>query len=127
MIFEKSRSFLFRLVAITLISGGFAQVSFAGVVGTEVLVEAEARSESLARIQSHLARADVAEQLQALGVDKADIDLRLAGLTSAELLELEDRMDQQLAGGDAVAVVGIVFIVLMILELVGVTDIFKSF
>ena len=32
-----------------------------------------------------------------------------------------------LAGGDVVAIVGVVFIVLLILELVGVTDIFKSF
>ena len=49
------------------------------------------------------------------------------GLSSAELLELEGQLDSQVAGGDVVAIVGVVFIVLLILELVGVTDIFKSF
>ena len=36
------------------------------------------------------------------------------------------KIDQQIAGGDILAVIGIVFVVLLILELVGVTDIFKS-
>jgi uncharacterized membrane protein (Fun14 family) len=35
-------------------------------------------------------------------------------------------MDQMPAGGDALAVIGIVFLVLIILELVGVIDIFKK-
>ena len=47
-------------------------------------------------------------------------------MTTAELLELESRFDEQVAGGDALGVIGAVFLVLLILELVGVTDIFKS-
>jgi len=42
------------------------------------------------------------------------------------LRTLADRMAQAPAGGDALAVVGIVFVVLIILELVGVIDIFKK-
>jgi len=38
-----------------------------------------------------------------------------------------DGIENQVAGSDALAVIGVVFLVLMILELVGVTDIFKSF
>jgi hypothetical protein len=36
-------------------------------------------------------------------------------------------MEQMPAGGDALAIIGIVFLVLLILEAVGVTDIFKKF
>ena len=126
MILKKFRGFLFRLVSIALITAGFAQVSFAGVVGTEYLVEVDARADALSRIEVFLARADIAEQLQAFGVDRANVEARLAGLTNAELLELEGKLDQYVAGGDALAVVGIVFIVLLILEVVGVTDIFKA-
>jgi len=43
-----------------------------------------------------------------------------------ELRSLADRMEQMPAGGDALAVIGIVFVVLIILELVGVIDIFKK-
>ena len=37
-----------------------------------------------------------------------------------------DRLDRAPAGGDALEVVGLVFLVLLILELVGVIDIFKT-
>ena len=73
-----------------------------------------------------LARADVAEQLEAYGVDKAQVVERLNGLSTAELLELEGNIDEQIAGGDILAVIGIVFVVLLILDLTGVTDVFKS-
>ena len=64
--------------------------------------------------------------MAALGVDPADIDARVARLTDTELRTLADRMGEMPAGGDALAVIGIVFVVLVILELVGVIDIFKK-
>ncbi len=126
MTLKNIRGFLVRFLSIALVSAGFAQFSFAGVVGTEYLVEADARAASMARVEAFLARGDVARQLQGLGVDEADIEARLAGLTHAELLALEGQIEQQVAGGDALGVIGAVFLVLLILELVGVTDIFKS-
>jgi uncharacterized membrane protein (Fun14 family) len=39
---------------------------------------------------------------------------------------LAERMDTLPAGGDALAIIGIVFLVLIILEVVGVIDIFKK-
>lgn len=126
MMAKTFRGFLVRLLSVALVAAGFAQFSLAGVVGTEYLVEADARAASLERIETFLARDDVAQQLLALGVDESNIEARLAGLTNAELLALEGRIDQQTAGGDALAVIGAVFLVLLILELVGVTDIFKS-
>lgn len=123
---NKSRIVLFRILSLAIIAAGFVQVSWAGPIGTDYLVESEARSASLARIEAMLVRDDVAEQLQAYGVDKANIDARLNGLTTAELVELEGHIDAQVAGGDALSIIGAVFLVLLILELVGVTDIFKS-
>ena len=73
-----------------------------------------------------LAREDVGRQLAVLGVDQDLVVQRLNGLSSAELLELEGQIDKQIAGGDILGLIGAVFVVLLILELVGVTDIFKS-
>jgi len=128
MVFRNFRGLVVGVASVALVCAGFAQVSFAGVVGTEYLVAAEARAASMERVSAFLARADVAQQLKALGVDAADVDSRLAGLNDAELLALQGRIDQQVAGGDSViTVIGVVFLVLLILELVGVTDVFKSF
>lgn len=127
MAIQKARGALMRLVSVSIICMGFAQVAPAGMIGTAHLVNEESRAASLSRMEVLLAREDVSRQLEAFGVDRALVVERLNGLSHAELMELEGQLESQVAGGDVIAVIGIVFVVLMILELVGVTDIFKSF
>jgi hypothetical protein len=64
--------------------------------------------------------------MQEMGVDAASIDSRVASLSDRELHQLATDMQSAPAGGDVLAVIGVVFIVLLILELVGVIDIFKK-
>ena len=123
---QRARGALLRLVSISIICMGFAQVAPAGVIGTAYMLDEHSRVASLSRIEVLLAREDVGRQLEAFGVDRATVVERLNGLSSAELMELEGQIESQVAGGDILAVIGIVFVVLLILELVGVTDIFKS-
>ena len=127
MAFQKARGALLRLVSVSIVCMGFAQVAPAGMIGTGYLLEDESRAASISRMDILLARADVARQLQAFGVDQAMVMERLDALSTAELLELEGKLDSQVAGGDIIGLIGAVFVVLLILELVGVTDIFKSF
>ena len=122
----KARALMLRVISVSIICMGFAQVAPAAMIGTGHLVENETRAASLSRMEVLLARADVAAQLEAYGVDKAQVVERLNGLSTAELLELEGNIDEQIAGGDILAVIGIVFVVLLILDLTGVTDVFKS-
>ena len=127
MALQKARGALMRLVSVSIICMGFAQVAPAGMIGTAHLVNEESRAASLSRMEVLLALEDVSRQLEAFGVDRALVVERLNGLSHAELLELEGQLDSQVAGGDIIALIGAVFVVLLILELVGVTDIFKSF
>ena len=123
----KARALMLRVVSVSIICMGFAQVAPAGMIGTGYLVEDETRAASLSRIDVLLARDDVARQLEAFGVDRQRVEERLNGLSAAELVELEGRIAEQFAGGsDLLAVIGIVFVVLLILDLTGVTDVFKS-
>ena len=66
-------------------------------------------------------------QFVALGVDPAQVETRVAALTDSELRTLAGQIAEAPAGADALAVIGIVFLVLLILEAVGVIDIFKKF
>ena len=124
---QKARGALLRLVSVSIVCMGFAQVAPAGMIGTAYMLEDESRAASVSRIEVLLARGDVARQLEAFGVDQALVVERLNGLSHAELLQLEGQLDSQVAGGDIIGLIGAVFVVLLILELVGVTDIFKSF
>ena len=51
---------------------------------------------------------------------------RIAALTDQELEQLAADLESLPAGGSLLGVAGVVFIVLLILELVGVIDIFKK-
>jgi hypothetical protein len=102
-------------------------VAQAGVIGTLQAVESQHRAADLAIVNSALAREQVRAELGAMGVDAAAVEARLGAMTDAELRSLAGEIENLPAGGDALAVIGIVFLVLLILEAVGVLDIFKSF
>lgn len=113
-------------ISLSLLNLGSPVVATAGIIDTQSVIEAGQRDADLVTIRSGLDRSDVRQQFTALGVDPAVVDIRLAALTDTEIAALADRMEQMPAGGDVLAVIGIVFIVLVILELVGVIDIFKK-
>jgi hypothetical protein len=78
-------------------------------------------------VSAALAREQVRGQLLALGVDPSQVEARVAALTDEELRALAGKVAEAPAGGDALAVIGVVFLVLLILEAVGVIDVFKKF
>ena len=123
---RRARGALLRLISVSIVCMGFAQAAPAGMIGTAYLLDDESRAASLSRIEILLARDGVATQLEAFGVERNMVLERLNGLSNTELLELEGQLDSQVAGGDILGLIGAVFVVLLILELVGVTDIFKS-
>jgi hypothetical protein len=99
----------------------------AAMIGTESAVSTEARAANLATVQQFMVRDEVRSQLVALGVEPAMATDRVAQMSDAELQQVAYNIQSQPAGGSALAIIGIVFIVLLILELVGVTNIFSSF
>jgi len=123
---ERFRRACVVLVSASLVSLGLQAPAAAGIVGTAEAVAAAQAADPLAAVRGVLARDDVRERMVALGVDPAEVDGRLAALTDAELDLLAEQLEQAPAGGDALAVIGIVFLVLMILEFTGVIDIFKK-
>jgi hypothetical protein len=119
------RSLVYAL-CLAVLNLGSPLVARAELVGTLQAVESGTRAQDYATVSAALARDQVRGQMTALGVDPAVVEARVARLTDPELRSLADRMEQMPAGGDALAVIGIVFVVLIILELVGVIDIFKK-
>lgn len=98
----------------------------AEIIDTPAVLEASTRDAQLDRIHATLARAEVATQLERMGVSPERVDERIQAMTDAELRAFASRLDQAPAGGDGFALVGVVFVVLIILELVGIIDIFKK-
>jgi hypothetical protein len=114
------------LLSLCVMSLGLQQPALAGIVGTAEAVAASRGESPRAVVDATLARADVRAQLADMGVDPAAIEGRLAALSEQEIETLAGQIESAPAGGDALAVIGVVFLVLVILEVVGVIDIFKK-
>lgn len=125
------RQFFQKTVAYTLVASilalGSPAIVQAEMIGTLAAFESAQRDANLAKLNDVMAREQVRERMRALGVDEAQVEARLAGLTNSELNELARRIDTAPAGAGVLEVVGITFLVLLILEAVGVIDIFKKF
>lgn len=122
---SKWRATTVAMLSFALLNTGLLQSAQAGIVDTASMLHT-ARDTHIATIHAELKRDEVRAQLERLGVEPAAIDGRLAALSDRELAQLAERMQQTPAGGDGLlAVIGLTFVVLIVLELVGVIDIFK--
>jgi hypothetical protein len=122
-----SKRFVVYALCLAMLNLGSPLAAHAELVTTLQAVEASTRAQDLATVNSALARDEVRAQFEALGVEPAQVESRLAALTDPELRTLAGQVNELPAGADALAVIGIVFLVLLILEAVGVIDIFKKF
>jgi hypothetical protein len=96
----------------------------AALVGTEAVVSTAQAQQDRERVLNTLNRDDVQAQLVARGVDPAQVQTRLDSLTDEEVQTLAANMDQLPAGGDALGLLVFLFIVLLITDIMGFTNIF---
>lgn len=121
------RNALILAMSLNLVSLGVVPAAHAEVIGTPTFSQSLSRDAQIDRINGFLAKDSVRGQLIGLGVDPADAQARVAALTDSELQMLDQRIDSMPAGGDGfLAVIGVIFIVLLILELTGVIHIFRK-
>jgi hypothetical protein len=113
-------------VAMLAISMPLGTARAAVVTTDQVLAETGATDRE--RVLAFLDRAEVREQIVALGVDPAEAAARVAALSDAQVQEIAGQLDQLPAGQSAVGVVVgailIIFLVLLVTDLLGLTDVF---
>ncbi len=124
--FPKLKGFIVStLTVVFVITSGVLPGARAAVIDTRNYMNQQ-ENRSTAKVDGFLEREDVQNQLIRLGVDPENAKKRVAGLTAGEISELEKRIDELPAGSGVLAVLGIVFVVLIVLELTGVTNIFTK-
>lgn len=96
----------------------------AAMVGTEAVVSAAQAQQDRERVLNTLNRDDVKAQLEARGVDPAQVQARLESLTDEEVQTLAANMDQLPAGGDALGLLVFIFVLLLITDILGFTNVY---
>ena len=119
---------IFMALFMFVLSGPF-QSAMAAMVGTEAAINAERARDARNYLQSLLAREDVQSALVSQGIDPQEAKDRIDGLTDEEATRVADQLQQLPAAGDGfftvlLVVVFLVFLILLITDIAGYTDIF---
>lgn len=96
----------------------------AGMVGTDAILVQEQSAAERARVLAALEREDVRQGMVALGVDPRSAQDRVLALTDEEVSQMAGRLDQLPAGGDALGVVVFIFVLLLVTDILGYTNVF---
>jgi hypothetical protein len=116
--------FLTALLAVSILFVSVQPTVNAAIVSTSELVATEQSKIGKEYLLNSLEREDVRTALTSQGVDLEMAKQRVASMTDEEVRALNQKMDEMPAGGGVVGAVIIVFLVLIITDLVGWTDVF---
>jgi hypothetical protein len=96
----------------------------AAIVGNDVIFSHMQHNSAKAELLQTINRSDVKQQLLSLGVNAADVESRINLMTDEEIAQLNQQIDELPAGGDVLGILLVIFIVFVITDVIGATDIF---
>jgi hypothetical protein len=98
--------------------------AYGAIIGTDTAISAEKSGLARDKINTMLARADVQQELLTAGVSPDQVSARVAAMTDTEVASLSGKLDKMTAGGDALGIALFVFLLLVLTDLLGYTNIF---
>ncbi len=121
------QKFFARFLSLLILIVGFqSSIAQAAIVGTQELVAQESASMTRTQILTLLDQEEAKQALTQLGVDKNAVEQRVDNMTAEELQAFNDQLQEMQAGGDIVIVILVVFLILILLDLLGTTNIFPA-
>ncbi|MBF7053174.1 PA2779 family protein [Halomonas sp. KAO] len=125
---KKLYRYLSPLLILALMLGSLPVVAApapaGGMITTQEALAAERSQSDRERIHAVLARDDVRDQLVAQGVDPAEVEARVAALSDAEAAQMAERLDQMPAGASVVGALFAVFVILLVTDILGLTNVY---
>ena len=116
------------MIAVMFCISGPIGAAHAALITTDQVIGEQSAGDDRARVLDFLSRQDVREQLEAMGVDADEALARTETLSDVEIQQIAGRLDELPAGEGAVgAIVGaivLIFLVLLLTDLLGLTDVF---
>jgi hypothetical protein len=123
MVNNSYRKLVTWVVLIVFMLVNFQSAALAGLVDTPLLLQKQS-VDYRPQIVEYLQREDVKQQLMDMGVDPQSAKQRVARLTTEEAELLHNRIQDMPAGAGPLEILVFVFLVLLITDILGFTDIF---
>ena len=96
----------------------------AAVIGNDQIVNQGLSNQTRDGLQRLFEQETAQQQLQEWGVNPDQIQSRIARLTDAELARINQQVNDLHAGGDVLGILLVIFLVFVITDIFGATDIF---
>lgn len=106
---------LSRFMAVLMLSVSVFAPAQAAMMDTETLAAPAASTD---------ARAALADRLVLLGVERGEAENRVALLSNDQASQVLARADELPAGAGALEIIGLIVLILVVTDLLGITDIF---
>jgi len=121
---RKTRPLLHLLLLAFTVMSIYVPASQAALITTKQILNQQELQETRSELQQLLNRDSVKQQLAVMGVDSVDIKLRVEHMSDQEIAIMADKMDQLPAGQGIVGTAVFLFLVLLLTDILGYTDIF---
>ena len=116
-----------KIITLSLLMSFFSVIMTpvqAAMVGTSDLVQQTQMMEERTKLMEFMEREDVKQQFADMGVAQTDIEQRVAALTDSEVQQLNNQISSLPAGQDILGLAVFIFVVFIITDALGATDIF---
>lgn len=118
------KRFISLIMTLLFIGVQFTGSAQAAMVGTYDLLQTQQEQGERARLMALFERDAVKAQLVELGVDPEHAKQRVSLLSDAEVSNLNQQIAELPAGGSVLGILLVIFIVFVITDVIGATDIF---
>lgn len=112
------------MLCLTLGAASAGAATSVPLASTNDVLASQQSQDARERIHQVLARDDVRQQLELQGVDPSEVEDRVAALSDAEAQQMADQLDQMPAGASVIGVLFAVFVILLVTDILGLTDVY---
>ncbi|MCG8534293.1 MAG: PA2779 family protein [Pseudomonadales bacterium] len=126
--FTTTQKHLARILAALMLFVGVQSATVqAAMISTSDVIAKQTEQMNRAQVLELLNKQEAVDALTAMGIDPNTVEQRVNSMTAEELQAFNQQVADMQAGGDSLlGVVVLVFVVLIVLDLLGTTNIFPA-
>ena len=110
-------------LSLLLICAPISQAQAAIIANAQLIDQVQLTNDKNVLLQT-INRVQVQEQLLSMGVTTIELESRINQMTQQEIAQLNQQITELPAGGDALGIILLIFIIFVITDVIGATDIF---
>lgn len=122
---RKLRKVISLMMVTAMLSLGVTAPGYAAMLGTGDILAGDSVQQERAHVKELLQREEIQDQLVTLGVDPDQAVERVDAMTEQEVQMLAGQLEEVPAGGDALGLLAFVLIVLLITDILNLTNVYN--